>query len=149
MQAAAQFECNAFCCEIRESYILGWPVEDIAATIVHEATHARLWRAGIRYDEAIRLTVEAICIRREYVFYGRLPDGGNLKYAAEAQIASLDAAYYTDNAFDRRHQAYRIMLLRHARKKAGIPGWFIRTIGGLSRLASAGQRLWPFTSRNR
>src|ERR1700743_1110393 len=36
----------------------------IASVIVHEATHARLERWGIHYDEARRHRIEAICLRR-------------------------------------------------------------------------------------
>jgi len=43
-------------------------LEWIASTIVHEATHARLEKCGIRYDEAVRLRIERICIRRELDF---------------------------------------------------------------------------------
>jgi hypothetical protein len=42
--------------------------EWIASAIVHEATHARLEKRGIRYDETVRLRIERICIRRELDF---------------------------------------------------------------------------------
>jgi hypothetical protein len=43
-------------------------VEWIASAIVHEATHARLEKLGIRYDEAVRQRIERICARRELDF---------------------------------------------------------------------------------
>ena len=43
-------------------------VEWIASAIVHEATHARLEKLGIRYDEALRQRIERICARRELDF---------------------------------------------------------------------------------
>src|ERR1044071_5568271 len=45
----------------------------LASTIVHEATHARLGRAGIGYDPSIRARVEHACIRAELAFASRLP----------------------------------------------------------------------------
>lgn len=39
-------------------------MEWIASAIVHEATHARLEKRGVRYDEAIRHRIEGICARR-------------------------------------------------------------------------------------
>lgn len=42
--------------------------ELIASTIVHEATHSRLLRCGIGYEEAVRARVEAVCLRRELAF---------------------------------------------------------------------------------
>jgi hypothetical protein len=54
-------------CELDERFVLAEtsPPEMIAATIVHEATHARLWRFGFGYDENVRGRVEAVCVRRE------------------------------------------------------------------------------------
>jgi hypothetical protein len=43
-------------------------LEWIASAIVHEATHARLEKRGIRYDEAVRHRIERICARRELDF---------------------------------------------------------------------------------
>lgn len=40
----------------------------IALTIVHEATHARLWRAGFRYHLENRHRIERICLRAEANF---------------------------------------------------------------------------------
>lgn len=48
-------------------------LEWIASTIIHEATHARLEKRGIRYDEAVRHRIERICARRELDFARRLP----------------------------------------------------------------------------
>jgi hypothetical protein len=47
----------------------------IAATIVHEASHGRLLRAGIGYGEMIRRRVEMICARRMIRFAEKLPSG--------------------------------------------------------------------------
>src|SRR5262249_52636355 len=49
--------------------------EQIAATIVHEATHARIVRCGIGYSHDLRARVEAVCLRREIAFATRLPNG--------------------------------------------------------------------------
>ena len=43
-------------------------LEWIASAIVHEATHARLEKRGIRYVEAVRHRIERICARRELDF---------------------------------------------------------------------------------
>ena len=48
-------------------------LEWIASAIVHEATHARLEKRGIRYDEAVRHRIERICARRELDFALHLP----------------------------------------------------------------------------
>src|SRR5215831_13869544 len=51
----------------------------IASVIVHEATHARLERCGITYDEDRRVRIEAICLRRELALAARLPDSAELQ----------------------------------------------------------------------
>jgi hypothetical protein len=48
-------------------------LEWIASAIIHEATHARLEKRGIRYDEPVRYRIERICARRELDFALRLP----------------------------------------------------------------------------
>jgi hypothetical protein len=50
------------------------PLEHIALTLVHEATHARLRNAGIGYDAGIRHRVERACIGEELAFARRLPE---------------------------------------------------------------------------
>jgi hypothetical protein len=54
-------------------------LEEIASTIVHEATHARLERWGISYDEKQRSRVEAICLRRELNVAASLPHSEPLR----------------------------------------------------------------------
>jgi hypothetical protein len=49
---------------------------EIAASIVHEATHARLKRAGVVYSAATAARIERICRKAELRFGRRLPDNG-------------------------------------------------------------------------
>ena len=46
---------------------------DIASTLVHEFTHARIDAAGIRYGLATRIRIERVCISQEIAFATRLP----------------------------------------------------------------------------
>lgn len=59
----------------------------VALIVVHEATHGRLWRAGIRYGPAVRERVERICVRAELALLPNLPSGANLgrTHATEAE----------------------------------------------------------------
>ena len=61
-------------CVLSEKHVLSedTSVEEIASTIVHEATHARLEHLGIQYDEKRRSSVEKICIGREVALLRRL-----------------------------------------------------------------------------
>ena len=48
---------------------------EIAASIVHEAMHARLRGRGIEYDDANGARIEHICRKAEIAFAKRLPEG--------------------------------------------------------------------------
>src|SRR5215472_6109938 len=75
----ANFAYQIEACQIDSRYFLAdtTTLEMIASTIVHEATHARLWRFG--YDEALRSRIEAICIRREIAFVAKLPNSEQIR----------------------------------------------------------------------
>src|SRR5262245_47027400 len=66
-EALARFNPSLRACELDTRYVRDQAStpELIAATIVHEATHARLWHCGIGYEEDQRHRVEAVCVRRE------------------------------------------------------------------------------------
>ena len=59
----------------------------VASCIVHEATHARLERAGVHYFKDLRPRIEARCVREELSFAERL--GGEAFPGAEAYRESL------------------------------------------------------------
>jgi hypothetical protein len=101
-------------------------VERIASAIVHEATHARLERYGVRYDESQRARIEAICFRRELAFAVRLPDSANLQ---EEIARCLDWYPANPDYFSNAHMAERytmgeIETLRHI----GTPDWLIQAM---------------------
>jgi hypothetical protein len=98
-------------------------LQQIASAIVHEATHARLERYGIEYEEAARARIEAICSRRELAFARCLPDSVQLK---EDIVSYLDVYpssrdYFSDARLLERHDDGEGAMLRHA----GVPGWLI------------------------
>ena len=104
-------------------------VDDIqlAATLVHETTHAWLNHHGIqtrhRDGPVRRARVEAICIRSEAAFLRRVPNGETLAGELEslAQWALDDPeAKWSEEAFDQR----RASDLR----ELGVPEWLIRRV---------------------
>ena len=60
---------------------------EIASTLVHELTHARLDRIGCGYSESERASVEHTCHRAELAFARRLPDPGDLIDHAQYHLA--------------------------------------------------------------
>ena len=87
----AEFDEALAACKLDERFVLddATSVEQIAATIVHEATHARLAGYGIAYDEPIRHRVEAICLRREIAFANKLPNGAEVRELVRAHAFAV------------------------------------------------------------
>src|SRR5580693_2989787 len=121
----ANFTYNIYACEIDTRYFLAETTtpELIAAVIVHEATHARLWRRGIGYEEARRPRIEEICLRREIAFAAKLPNGEAVRDQAERTLAlCATGEYWTSAAFRDRYIEGGVEILRYV----GAPGWLTR-----------------------
>lgn len=121
---AAQFDPSLRACLLDERFLLAETTDPelIAAMIVHEATHARLWRCGIRYDGDRRRRIEAICFRRELAFARRLPNGQSAREAAEDALA-MGPSYWTNVASQDREVEGSIQVLRHLE-----PNWLARLV---------------------
>jgi hypothetical protein len=101
----------------------------IAATIIHEAAHARLFRLGIGNHEDIRARVEAICLRREMAFARKLPNGREIQEAAEHMINVCDDDYWSNAAIRQRELAEFAEAMRHL----GAPEWLIWVLARVAR----------------
>jgi len=62
----------------------------VAATILHEAMHARLDNAGVKYEATAAAKHERFCRRAEVEFGMVAPDGGPVVERALASLASAD-----------------------------------------------------------
>jgi len=112
----AQFSPSWSACFLDERFVLGDTTDaaHIAAAIVHEATHARLWRCGFGYDEEVRQRVEAVCVRREVAFANKLPDGERIR-AVAAEALALSPTYWTGVAAQERHYEGSLQALHYLR----------------------------------
>jgi hypothetical protein len=122
----AGYNASIKTCELDTRFVLAEAStpEVIAAAIVHEATHARLMRCGIGYEEGLRARVEAVCFRREIAFAARLPHGGEARERAERSLEFYSADdKWTDAALEARHLEGAMEALRHL----GAPNWFGRS----------------------
>jgi hypothetical protein len=123
--ALGNFEQSLRACVLDRRYVLAETSapEVIAATIVHEATHARLHRRGIDYEEELRPRIERACLRRELAFAARLPDGEQVRTRAESALALCTTQdFWTNAAFAARHDPNHIEVIRHL----GAPEWLVR-----------------------
>ena len=124
--AQAHYERQLNACVFDQRFAASETVEEIASTIVHETTHARLERWGISYDEKVRQRIEAICIRRQLNFVGKLSDSEKLREDLSATLNwCFDAHdHFSDTRFQERHVQESIETLRYL----GVPHWLVKAI---------------------
>ena len=87
---------------------------ELAMMVVHEATHARLARAGFRYVGACRERIERICIAAEIAFAERVPGSGA---AIDGTRALQESEWWTPEKG--REDAIAALRTR------GLPEWII------------------------
>ena len=97
--------------------------ELLAATIVHEATHARLTKRGIGYDRSIQPRVERLCLQAELDFAAKLPNAQRVREVAEASMAAPDSYWSSAERAQRYRQAYM-----EAVDKLPMPKWLRRLL---------------------
>jgi hypothetical protein len=126
--ARACYDRSLKACVLDERYVLPetTTLERIACTIVHEATHARLERWGISYDEKERSRIEAACLRRELNFIAKLPHGEPLREekARTLEWCVGDHDYFSNESFRQREDQGTAETLRYL----GTPDRIIRAV---------------------
>jgi hypothetical protein len=122
--SVAQWVGSSRACELDERYVIreGTTPELVASCIFHEATHARLMRCGIGYEETLRDRVERVCLRREMVFAARLPTGTGRSQQAEATLDAMPDL--SDKAMSERY----FNGLRDALLYLNAPAWLADVI---------------------
>jgi len=124
-EARASFKYSLHACQLDTKFVVAETTlsERIAAAIVHEATHARLMRCGIGYEEELRARVEAVCLRREIAFAAKLPSGQQVREEAERALTwYADRSHLTDTAIEERYARANLEELRNS----GVPEWLLR-----------------------
>ena len=133
----ANFERSTWTCNVDPRAMKNQLAEAIAGWIVHEAAHARLFRAGIGYREDLRDRVERICIGRELAFAAKLPDGRQPRERAEAALNAcpdFSNAAMSERGYTGVHDA-----LLHL----GAPAWIATSVISLGRWLHARRRSAP------
>jgi hypothetical protein len=137
----AWYDDSLRACVLDERFLLleTTTLEELASTIVHEATHAKLERWGISYDEKERSRIEAVCLRRELHFIAKLPHSEPLREerARALEWCDSDHDYFSNVSFQQRHDQGLFETARYL----GIPDWFIRLLLKVRAVTSAVHRL--------
>jgi hypothetical protein len=134
-------------CELDLRYLIRSEVQptDIASTIVHEATHARLYRLG--YPESLRVRIEAACRRQEQAFSERLPPLQGERVRERLQrMDGVTAEFWSDATFRRDYEVG----VRETLRYVGIPRWslplFYAVRNGVRRLRRLVRAIARFAS---
>jgi len=139
--ARACYDPSLKACELDERFVLPetTTLEQIASTIVHEATHAKLERWGISYDEKERSRIEAVCLRRELHFIAKLPHSEPLREerARTLEWCDSDHDYFSNVSFQQRYHQGVVETARYV----GIPDWLIRLLLKVRAVVSRVHRL--------
>lgn len=99
------------------TYWLGRPEvgpDAVAATIVHEAEHARLWRLGFGYEPGVQARIERLCFRASRAFCGRLPSGEAQVEAASVGMCLPASTYDADRRAERTRAALELLAVENA-----------------------------------
>jgi len=133
--ARAQYERQLNACVLDERFVLSETIQEIASAIVHETTHARLEHWGIAYDEKVRSRIEAICIRRQLNFVGKLPGGEALRkgLVSSLQWYGGNQDYFSDARSHERHWQGVVETAKHL----GASAWLVRLISKFGELLLA------------
>jgi hypothetical protein len=111
---------------LEEAYVChgGTSARDVASTLVHESTHARLDAKGFEYSPEQRQRIERVCFRRQLAFARRLSEPGDLVGQAQQQL-QRSPDYFTGEAWRQRAVVKLIEL--------GVPRWLAQAIGWIAR----------------
>ena len=138
--APASFRDHARLCTLDREWVAAQENSPalIAAVLVHEATHARLFRRNIPYPEGARARVEALCDAQSAAFARRLPDGEGL--ARRMLDRRPDETYLSDETLHRRLSDAKPRDLDATRKDiedSDLPAWLKKLLLRLVRLRAA------------
>lgn len=113
-------------CRLDDAYVASEQTSaaELALTIVHEAAHAKVDRAGISYSPDRQIRIERVCVAAEIAFARKLPNAKTL--AAEARNRCVHAEAWWSPLALRHHRI-------EALKQLGAPMWFVRLFAWATR----------------
>jgi hypothetical protein len=122
----AQYNIDLHMCEFNFYAVVSESnrVEEIAAALVHEAQHGRLFRLGFGYEEPVRARIERVCYRAQRAFGARVPNGASLLADASAGMA-LDVTHFSGAARSEQQAA--------AVEDFSGPKWLMRLLASVLR----------------
>ena len=126
----ANYDPATAVCRLGERFMLASDTTTaaVACTIVHEATHGRLFQLGIPYDEPVRYRVELACIKASMLTAQRLP-GAEAEVERCRRQLSIDPGFFAKESFAQR--------AADDMRADGLPEWLIQTLVWIRRKRAA------------
>jgi hypothetical protein len=119
--AGAFFPETGLCVVDRSVFARGAGALAVATILVHEATHARVARAGVAYSKPHRSRIEALCKEAELAFLLRVPAFTN----RDIILARAREAIGEAKARDPTVEASRVSIYAYLRDQ-GWPRWIAK-----------------------
>jgi hypothetical protein len=116
MPEAPCFDVKARRCVLSWNSVMNGGIVDLALTLIHEATHARIHSRGLTWDPIVSAARhEAAAVRQESAFAARLPATDDLR---RTLAKKLDDPWWTPEKMLQRQRAWN--------REVDLPEWLAR-----------------------
>jgi hypothetical protein len=122
----ASYDEDSRTCKVDVNFVVDKSVSiaEVAGTIVHEATHARIHRAGIPTQTSNHARIERVCCKAKIAFGRRIPEGDSVIQDAQRCLEAVAGgnSQWVAGSVRNSYLKTRILLMR----ELGAPRWAIR-----------------------
>lgn len=123
------FDSDQKACVLGAEFVEASDAIDIAFTVMHELSHARLEHFGFSYDEGTRLRIERLCVSQEIFLASRLLRDGHCPPATVDALRRKRDGLCQEQFSDRALTALRRKeILQRAQVLGTRVPWFIRLL---------------------
>jgi hypothetical protein len=110
-------------CKLDVAYVQSATPEEIASTIVHEATHAHPCLQKFGYTENVRYRIEMLCMRQELAFVRLLPGSEAMQTELRRRLQASPQIWS-----DELRKELQPALATNAARSYGLPEWVIKIL---------------------
>jgi len=127
--ARGQFSFNFKRCSLDLGFVQSAPIESIASTIVHEATHGHPCLTKMGYPEGLRARIENICMQQQLTFLRKLPSASRAEDDVKRNLTT-EPSFWSDKARSERRPGQELEAFR----SLGVPDWITQSAQAIRRI---------------
>jgi hypothetical protein len=127
--ARGQFNFAFKRCSLDLRFVESAPIETIASTIVHEATHGHPCLTKMGYPEGLRSRIENICMQQQLAFVRKLPAATSAEDDVKRNL-TREPSFWSDKARNERRPDQELEALR----SLGVPDWITKSFQAVRRM---------------